>query len=141
MRYLIIILLIILSPVNVYAEIAVIANLESNIVKLTQRQITDIYMGRQQYLKNGQKLIPLDQSENSAIRAEFYHLLTGKPISMINAYWARLLFTGRALPPMLVEDNQAMLEAVKNNANAIGYLESDFLNEHVKIIYQLDENE
>ena len=142
MRYLIIIAtLIILLPVKVFADIVVIVNPNSGIAELTRRQIIDIYMGRNPGIKNGQRFQPFDHPFKSTVRAEFYNKITGKPVSVINAYWARLLFTGRASPPRLVEDNAAMLETVRENPGAIGYLEQKYLNEHVTVVYTLESNE
>ncbi|MDR4515483.1 hypothetical protein [Nitrosomonas sp.] len=133
--------MIVLLPENGWADIVVIVNPDSSIVKLSRRQIIDIYMGRNPGLESGQKIQPLDQPINSAVRAEFYRKLTGKPVSAINAYWARLLFTGRAFPPLLVEDNKAMLNTVLKNPNTVGYLESQYLTERVKVVYKLEKNE
>lgn len=142
MRYQIIIAtLIILLPVKVLADIVVIVNPNSGIAELTRNQIIDIYMGRNPGIK-GQRLQPFDHSLNSPVRAEFYYKITGKPVSVINAYWARLIFTGRASSPRLVEDNKAMLETVRENPDAIGYLEQKYLNdEHVTVVYTLENNE
>ena len=98
-------------------------------------------MGRNPGIKKGQVLQPFDHPLNSVVRAEFYYKTTGKPASVINAYWARLLFTGRASPPRLVEDNKAMLKTVRENPAAIGYLEQKYLNEHVTVVYTLENNE
>jgi hypothetical protein len=35
---------------------------------------------------------------NGQVRDEFYLKLTGKNPAQIQAYWSRLVFTGRALP-------------------------------------------
>lgn len=142
MRYQIILAtLIVLLPAKVLADIVVIVNPNSGITEMTRHQIIDIYMGRNPALKNGQRLQPFDQPLNSSVRAEFYSSITGKPVSVINAYWARLLFTGRASPPRLVEDNKAMLDTVRENPGVIGYLELKYLNEHVTAVYTPENNE
>jgi ABC-type phosphate transport system substrate-binding protein len=141
MRYQVIIAtLIILLPVKVLADIVVIVNPNSGIADLTRHQIIDIYMGRSPGIK-GQRFQPFDHPLNSVLRTEFYYKITGKPVSVINAYWARLLFTGRASPPRLVENNEAMLEIVREDPSAIGYLEQKYLNEHVTVVYVLENNE
>ncbi|MBX3631131.1 MAG: phosphate ABC transporter substrate-binding protein [Nitrosomonas sp.] len=138
MRFLVILTtFIILLPLQVLADIVVIVNPRSNITALTQHQIIDIYMGRNPGLSGGQKLQPYDQAADSSIRTDFYYGITGKPASAINAYWARLLFTGRASPPKLVADNREMLSIIEKDPMAIGYLDERDLNERVTVVHKI----
>jgi len=126
-----------LIPVKAIADIVVIVNPKSEIATLTHHQIIDIYMGRNPGLFKGQKLQPYDQALDSAIRTEFYYGITGKPASAINAYWARLLFTGRASPPRLVVDNNEMIQIIEKSPDAIGYLDERYLNDNVTVVYRV----
>jgi ABC-type phosphate transport system substrate-binding protein len=128
---------IIFLPFQARADIVVIVNPRSNITVLTHHQIIDIYMGRNPRLANEQKLQPYDQAMDSPTRSDFYYGITGKPVAAINAYWARLLFTGRASPPKPVADNSAMLDLIEKNPMAIGYLDERYLNEHVTVVYKI----
>lgn len=61
----------------------------------------------------------------------------GKSVSFINAYWARILFTGRATPPRQVEDNDAVIDVVKKNPSAIGYVAAVTKLDGVKVVLRL----
>ncbi len=142
MRYVIIIFVLIAAfPVKVCAEIVVIVNSESNIKSLTRHEVIDIFMGRTAYLPNGDRLQAFDFPPGSKVRAKFYQDLTGKPVSAIDAYWARLLFAGRSAPPRQVNDIQEMADNVEKNKNAIGYMEKENLDDSVKVIFKLTRNE
>ena len=136
-RLLLFLLVVLILPASAMADIAVIVNANSGITALTHHQIIDIYMGRNPGQMNGQTLQPHDQAIDSRIRADFYYSITGKPVSAINAYWARLLFTGRASPPKLAIDNAEMLDIVEKNPGAIGYLDTSYLNEQVTVVYRI----
>ncbi len=56
----------------------------------------------------------------------------------INAYWARLRFSGRTQPPQRLESSEAALAAVLADRNAVAHLESDALDPRVKIVLRLD---
>lgn len=116
------------------AEICVIVHPENEISHLSQKQVIDYYMGRLQFFPNGQKAIPLDQSMSSPERKQFYLKLVGKTIPQINAYWARLLFTGRATPPTSIQTREEIINTVLNNKSAIGYINSDEVPNSVKIV-------
>lgn len=90
---------------------------------VTQRDIADLYLGRSRTLSNGQAMVAVDHAAASSIRARFYKALTGKAITDINAYWARLLFTGQSSPPQSLQDTAAVTEAIKSNPGLIGYVE------------------
>ncbi len=144
MRYLFIIVvmsLLMMLPAQAMADIAVIVHPSSEISELTRRQVVDIYMGRTVVISNGKTLVPYDKPENSIIRANFYHRLVGKSVASVNAYWARLLFTGRASPPRLVSDRVMMLETIENKPNSIGYVKFEDLNSNVKMVFRIKVNE
>lgn len=90
---------------------------------LTAKDVTDLYLGRTRNLSNGQAVVPLDNPAASAIRARFYKALTGKAITDINAYWARLLFTGQSSPPQHMADTAALLDAVRSSPFMMAYVE------------------
>ena len=111
---------------TVYAEpsIAIVTNNHSELGALTRKQVADIYMGRITSLPNLSIPLPLDYQGESALRNHFYQALTGKSMAQINAYWARLSFTGQANPPRRLADKATLLRAVEKNPDALGYIES-----------------
>jgi len=110
----------------VYAEpdITVIANGNNELGSLTRKQIADIYMGRITSLPNGSIPLPLDYQGDSEVRTRFYKSITGKNMAQINAYWARLSFTGQGNPPRRLSDKATILQVVKKNQGALGYVDT-----------------
>ena len=90
---------------------------------MSNKDVADLYLGRTRHLSNGQMVVPLDNPAAAPIRARFYRALTGKAITDINAYWARLLFTGQSSPPQPMPDTNALLEAVRTTPGAIAYVD------------------
>jgi len=129
--------LLAICPVQVAADIVVIVNPSSEITQLTRRQVIDVYMGRAFIMSNGRRLQPYDNAEETAIRETFYHQLIGKTLASVNAYWARLLFAGRASPPRRLAGSAAMLKRIEENPNAIGYVDTKDLNAHVNVVFRL----
>lgn len=142
MRYLIVaIIQMLLIFAQARAEIVVVVNSASGLTELTQQQVIDIYMGRIQTVANGGKVVPYDQPLDSEIRAAFYQQLTGKSVASVNAYWARLLFTGRASPPKQVSDNMSIMDILAKNLNAIGYIDEKDLDDRVSVVFRMMINE
>jgi hypothetical protein len=129
---------LIIWSTNISAEILVIMNKHSQVSNLTRRQLVDLYMGRAQALPNGEAALPLDQSPTSAIRKAFYQGLVGRSVAEMNAYWARLLFTGRASPPRVLDEADAILRAVRQNRGVIGYIDASELDGTVKVVARVE---
>lgn len=78
-----------------HADIYLIVNKNSPAQELSKKQVVDIYLGKNRSFENGKYIQTIDHRKSSKLREDFYHKLTGKPISFVNAYWARLFYTGR----------------------------------------------
>lgn len=117
-------LLLLASAALAESDIIVIAHSRNEMGELTRKQIADIYMGRITSLPNGSIPLPLDYQGDSEVRTRFYQSITGKNMAQINAYWARLSFTGQANPPRRLADKAAILQVVEKNQDALGYVDS-----------------
>lgn len=118
----------------VRAEIVVVVNQDNPVVSFSRRELVDLFMGRTQYFSDGSLVLRLDQPPESATRSHFYRELVNKSVAEVNAYWAKLLFTGRASPPQVLDNSADMLKAIRANRNAIGYLDSTEVDASVKIV-------
>ena len=113
--------LLLLSTYTV-AEIVVIGNIQNNQQELTALQVQDIYMGRTRAFPDGKLAYPFDQTN---LRSEFYLKLTQRPIAQINAYWARLMFSGQTSPPTKLPDDQSIIKIIQEHEGAIGYIDKE----------------
>lgn len=120
------------------ADIVVVVNEKNPVTGFSHRELVDLYMGRNLHFPDGSLVYRLDQEPDSVIRKDFYRSLVNKSIGQVSAYWAKLLFTGRAMPPQVLNDNNSVLSAVRNNKNAIGYIESINLDNSVKVVARVN---
>ncbi len=128
-------ILLLLFSYSLSADIAVIGHLESGLSAMTQKEVKEIFMGRLKSLPNGSFALPVDQYE---LRARFYFALTERPIEQINAYWARIMFSGKASPPMKLPHSEAIIKVVTENKGAIGYVDQKNVDEsRVKVLLLL----
>lgn len=125
------ILLFILSHTLVEAEIIVVVNQKNKVKALDAVELQDIYMGRKHAFSDGSMALPIDQAD---MRADFYLKLTNRPIEQVNAYWARIMFSGQASPPRILPDDSSVIRIVKDNPGAIGYISKDSSNKDVRTL-------
>jgi ABC-type phosphate transport system substrate-binding protein len=122
---------------NASAELAVVANPNSGIDKLSKDEVINIYMGRTRKLPNGLTGMPIDLSNTHHEKMQFYSLLVGKELAEINSYWARLRFSGLGQPPLQVNSMEDAINLVSENKGAIAYIDSKKIDKRVKLILLL----
>lgn len=121
-------------------EFVVVVNKDNKINTLSKREVIDIYMGRYLTFPDGEMSQPLDLPAQSTLKNDFYQQLVNKNEQKINAYWARLLFSGRAKPPTPSTSVEDALNKVTASKFAIGYIPKSQITDAVKVVYQFDEN-
>ncbi len=127
----ILLLFMVVASFSASAEPVVIANVNNKLKEIDVSNLQDIYMGRVRSFKDGSMALPIDQAK---LRADFYQKLTQRPIEQINAYWARIMFSGEASPPRIMPDDVSVIRIVKENSGAIGYISAESVNKEVKIL-------
>lgn len=117
------------------ADVAVIVNAKNAMPAPASHEVQDIFLGRSRVFPDGRFALPIDQS--TPLRAEFYQILTARPIEQINAYWARLVFTGQASPPQQLPNDAVVLKTVRENEGAIGYVDPSHIDKTVRLLLLL----
>lgn len=120
-------------------SIAVIVNPKSGLESLAQKEVINLFLGRQKRLKDGLTVSPVDLPQSDPTISRFYQLLVKKNVAEISAYWARLYFSGQAQPPRKGESTEDVLNFVANNQGAIGYVETSKVDKRVKVVLTLGE--
>jgi len=124
-------------PVCARGDIFVIVNAANPVAALSQKEVLDIYMGRKRAFPSGEYVLSFDQARDGVVREQFYRMLTGMSLSQVNGYWSRLMFTGQLLPPQPLPDDSAVLDVVRRNTGAIGYVETPPSDNSVTVILVL----
>lgn len=132
-------LLLLALAVPAQADILVIANRDNPGANPGTREVSDLYLGRSRTLSSGEAVQLLEYRHDHELRTRFYRQLNGMSLPQLNAYWARLQFSGEVLPPPSLPDGQAVLRAVRNNRQALGYIDSTDLDDSVRVVLRLKE--
>lgn len=119
-------------------KIVVVVNKANPTDRINTKQLVDLYMGKLVAFPNGEKAQPLDLNRDANLRINFYQALTKRPITQVNAYWARVKYSGRAVPPISLSSSQEVINQINSDTSAIGYLAVSDVTDDVKVIYTLD---
>ncbi|QPK64587.1 hypothetical protein IVG45_06420 [Methylomonas sp. LL1] len=119
------------------AELVVIVNAGREIESISKQEVVNIFMGRYRKLADGGSVQPIDVKGDSPERRDFYQKLLDKSLAEINAYWARLVFSGRTSPPVSLDSQDDVLDKIARDQTVIGYVDSAHLDGRVKVVYRL----
>jgi ABC-type phosphate transport system substrate-binding protein len=128
-------LLCLLSQI-VCAEPVVVVNAHSGVAQLSQDEVINIFLGRYRRFPGGAAATPIDQPEGSPLRSEFYRRLVNKDLNEINAYWSRLIFSGKTSPPRQATNASAIIQLITSTPGGISYLERNQIDSRVRIVLE-----
>lgn len=121
------------SAVRADNDLVVVVAASSRVEHLSRTEVTHIFLGRFKKLPDGTKALPIDVKP---WRAAFYETLVGKSEAEINAYWARLTFSGQTVPPRQESPADA-LQLVATVPGAITYVERRDVDKRVRVVLEL----
>lgn len=128
-----------MSPLPAFSEIAIIVSRDSPISTLSKGQIADLYLGRIHSVEHGSRIRLLDHPKSSALRERFFQQLLGMSITRVNAYWARLQFSGDTQPPQALANDEQIVAAVARHPNTIGYVDATRAGPEVRTLLVVPE--
>lgn len=118
------------------AEPVVVVNAASTVNQLSQDEVINIFLGRYRRLPAGETALPIDQPEGSTIKIEFYHRLVNKNLNEINAYWSRLIFSGRTSPPLQASNAAEVTALLAASTNSIAYIDRSQADKRFRIVLE-----
>jgi len=113
-----------MAPRAVQAQVGyiLIVNEANEVSQLTTDDLSAMYLKKTRRWPNGQEVVPVDQSDNQSVRESFSIAVHGKSTSAIKAYWQKMIFSGKAVPPVEKTVDQDVIAFVRATPGAIGYV-------------------
>ena len=120
--------------VNVaYADVAIVVH-PSNTSTFDKSMIKRIFLGKRKTFSNGRSAILLSAPPKSTATSEFNKRVIGKSRNQVNAYWSKMIFTGKGSPPQEMPSTSEIISAVSANPDAIGYIDASAVTADVKTV-------
>lgn len=119
-------------------SLLVVTSSQNSNESITKSEAIHIFMGRYRQFSNGVQAKPID---NLAYKNVFYQALVNKTPAEINAYWARLIFSGKTHPPKQTLDFEQTIALLIKEPNAISYIHEsqlDKLSPQTKVLLVLE---
>lgn len=135
MKSLFLFVALVLTTNSAKAEIVVVMSAKSSVSNLSKDNVSGIFLGKTSTLPDGNQVVPVEQVEGQAPREEFHRVVTGKSESQLNAYWAKMVFSGKGNPPKEVANSAEVLNVIAANPDMIGYLDKSAADRTVKVVF------
>ena len=113
----------------------VIVNEANPLASIPRQELVDIFMKRLALWPNdGGVVHPVDQPANAPVRDAFSRGVHGKPATAVASWWGQQMFSGRATPPPQRPNDRAVIEFVRGDASAVGYVTAGSAPPDVKVL-------
>ena len=110
------------QPAAIPPPFVVIVNSEGPVTSLTRTQLSAIFMKRQRSWPDRTVIAAVDRPVGSQLREQFSRSVHGKSVAYVTRYWQRLIFSGRDIPPPVLDTDADVVNFVSTHRNAIGYV-------------------
>jgi ABC-type phosphate transport system substrate-binding protein len=115
-------------------SIKIIVNSSNETSSLTPKEASDLFLKKKSKWANGAAVMPVDLNSGSNVREEFSQKIHGKSVAAIRNFWQQAAFSGTASAPPEKANDAEVIDFVKKNAGAIGYVSSLAAIDGVKVI-------
>lgn len=128
--------LLIAARLSVAAEpFVMIVNAGNPVSALSTQELSSVYLKKTTRWPSGEEIQPVDLKDPSATRESFSHAIHGKSTAAVKAYWQKMIFSGREVPPSEKASDAEVVAFVRANRGAVGYVAAGApLGEGVKVV-------
>ena len=90
--------------------------------RLSKEQIAKLFLRKTRSWGHGLEVQAVDQATGRSVRQAFSQEIHGKEVAWVENYWRMMIFSGRSTPPVELDSDRAVLEYVRANSGAVGYV-------------------
>ena len=101
-------------------EFVIIVNRENPATFESREFVAKAFLKKTSRWDGGAAIQPADQGAESEVRRGFSQRVLGRPVSAVRAYWQQRIFSGRDLPPVELDSDEAVVHYVSRYHGGIG---------------------
>ena len=100
---------------------AVIVNEKNPVTAVSLDQLSALFLKKEKWTSRA-PVAPVDLRKQSPLRAEFTEVVHRRSAPAIASYWQQQIFSGERVPPPEKASDAEVIEFVRRNPGAIGYV-------------------
>lgn len=102
----------------------VIVNAENPVTSVAAGELSNLFLKKTSQWSGGLAALPVDLGEAAPARESFSRQVHHKNTAAVKAYWQQQIFSGRNVPPPEKNAVRDLVEFVRANRGAVGYVPS-----------------
>ena len=126
------------SPVSAADAFKLVVNSANPVTSIDRKDAAKFFVKRSTSWDDGESVSPVDQAPDSSVRESFSESVHGRSVTAVKSFWQKQIFSGRSVPPPEVTGDAAVIDYVKKNRGAIGYVSADADTNGVKTVTVTD---
>jgi ABC-type phosphate transport system substrate-binding protein len=111
-----------LSPAHARAQYVVVVHEANPITSIGRSDLSNLLLGRETHWKHGLRATPLDLPVTSRVRQVFSMAVIRQSAAAVRSYWQQQQFAGRGTPPRERATERDVLESIRLDPGAVGYI-------------------
>jgi len=116
-------------------RIDIIVNKTNSIDEISFKDLSKIFMMKRRYWENGTKIYPIMQEAGSPEKEIVLKKIYKMNDKLLKKYWITEMFKGEITSfPKSLSSNESVKRFVSQAPNAIGYIDSGFSDDTVKVL-------
>ena len=115
-------------------RVVIIANKSVKEDRKSKDDIKNIFLGKIVKWEDGTKINIAVLKKENELHKTFAKDYTQKTTSQFEKWWRQMVFTGKGTLPKTFESQETLVEYVKENGGAIGYVDNADITGEIKII-------
>lgn len=120
---------------NLMAEVVIIASANSGATSLDAKTAKKLFLGKTKSVPGMTSVVLIGQPDKSPTKAEFTKKVTKKDLGKFKAYWSKIVFSGKAVPPKELGSDAEVKAYVASHNDAVGYINAKAVDSSVKVIF------
>ena len=99
----------------------VIVNTANPVKVMSVQQVSGLFLKKDRWA-NSRATAPVDLARSSPVRADFTRMVHNRTVDAVTNYWSQQMFAGKGFPPPEKSTDDQVVEYVRRNPGAIGYV-------------------
>ncbi len=120
-------------PASYGEEFVVVCHQNSPVNKLTSKEVKRIFLGKMKKWPDGSS-IDIVVNKNKEVHAQFTRDVLQKTPLQFSNYWRKILFSGKSVLPVFVENDVDAKSYLAEHSNALTYIEINSFDKTLKKI-------
>jgi ABC-type phosphate transport system substrate-binding protein len=116
------------------ADFQVITHPSNSVDSIAKKDLARIFLKIKSRWPTGERAKPIDQKASSPVTPRFSEAVLGRDLKGVESYWNSQVFAGKGTPPPTAGTDQEVVDFVKNNPGAVGYVSSTAQVSGVKVL-------